>query len=574
MAAKRIVIDPVTRIEGHLRVEVELNDGKVTEAFSSGTMVRGLEIILRGRDPRDAWAFAERTCGVCTTVHALASVRSVEDALGIVIPPNAELIRNLMFCAQYMQDHVVHFYHLHALDWVDVVSALKADPRATAQLAQSISNWPKSSVGYFTDVQNRIKKFVGSGQLGIFANGYWGHPAMKLPPEANLLGVAHYLEALEWQKEIVKVHTIFGGKNPHPNYLVGGAPCSLNLDEVNAINAERLAYVGKLLADAKTFVEQVYIPDLLAIASFYKDWGAIGGGLRNYLCYGDLPTHGFGDPSQFKFPRGAILDRDLSKIHEVDAHDPQQVKEFIPHSWYEYAAGDAAGLNPWDGETKLNYTGPQPPYDQLNVEGKYSWLKTPRWKNNAMEVGPLARMLVGYGAGRQDIQEAVNMVLKKLDVPVEALFSTLGRTAARGIETYLVAQWSQEFYGNLLANIKNGDSRTFNNEKWEPSTWPAEAKGVGMSEAPRGALAHWIVIKDEKIANYQLVVPSTWNASPRDGQGQRSAYESSLLGTPVADPEKPLEIIRTIHSFDPCLACAVHLYDPQGRTLNRITIGG
>jgi len=556
MAAKRIVIDPVTRIEGHLRVEVEVKDGFVTEAFSSGTMVRGLEIILRGRDPRDAWAFAERTCGVCTTVHALASVRAVEDALGIVIPPNAELIRNLMFCTQYMQDHVVHFYHLHALDWVDVVSALSADPAKTAALAQSISNWPKSSVGYFSDVQKRIAKFVGSGQLGIFANGYWGHAAMKLPAEVNLLGVAHYIEALDWQKEIVKIHAIFGGKNPHPNYLVGGAPCSINID------------------DAKAFVEQVYLPDLLAIASFYKDWGAIGGGLKNYMAYGDLPSNGFGDPAKFKFPRGVILDRDLSKILEVDAHDTEQVKESIPHSWYEYADGDGAAKHPWEGETKLNYTGPKPPYDQLNVEGKYSWLKTPRWKGHAMEVGPLARMLVGYGIGRAEIKDAVDMVLKKLDVPVTALFSTLGRTAARGIETYLVAQWAQEFYGDLLANIKNGDSRTFNNEKWEPSTWPADAKGVGMSEAPRGALAHWIVIKDQKIANYQLVVPSTWNASPRDSQGQRSAYESSLIGTPVADPDRPLEIIRTIHSFDPCLACAVHLYDPQGRTLNRVTVGG
>jgi hydrogenase large subunit len=269
-----------------------------------------------------------------------------------------------------------------------------------------------------------------------------------------------------------------------------------------------------------------------------------------------------------------ILDRDLGKILEVDAHDPQQVKESIAHSWYQYSDGDGAAKHPWDGETKLNYTGPQPPYDQLNVEGKYSWLKTPRWNNHPMEVGPLARLLVGYGTGRADIKDAVDMVLKKLDVPIGALYSTLGRTAARGIETYLIAQWSQEFYGDLLANIKNGDSRTFNGEKWEPETWPAQARGVGMSEAPRGALAHWIVIEDKKIANYQLVVPSTWNASPRDSQGRRSAYEASLIGTPVADPEKPLEIIRTIHSFDPCLACAVHLYDPHGRTLNRVTIGG
>lgn len=573
MASKRIVIDPVTRIEGHLRVEIEVKDGMVADAFSSGTMVRGLEIILRGRDPRDAWAFAERTCGVCTTVHALASVRSVEDALGIVIPPNAELVRNLMFCAQYMQDHVVHFYHLHALDWVDIVSALKADPNKTAEIAKSISSWPKSSPKYFAEVQKRISNFVASGQLGIFSKGYWGHPAMKLPPEVNLLGVTHYLEALEWQKEIVKVHTIFGGKNPHPNYLVGGAPCSINIDEANAINAERLAYVGKLLDEARTFVEQVYIPDLLAIAPFYKDWASIGGGLKNYMAYGDLPKNGFGDPSKFKFPRGVVLDRDLSKVYEVDGHDPRQVQESITHSWYEYSDGDQAARHPWDGETKFNYTGPKPPYDQLNVEGKYSWLKTPRWNGHAMEVGPLARMLVGYASGRADIKEIVDSTLAKLGVPVTALFSTLGRTAARGLETILVAGWAKEFYGDLLANIKNGDTRMFNGEKWEPATWPAKARGVGLTEAPRGALAHWIVIEDEKIANYQLVVPSTWNASPRDAKGQRSAYEESLIGTPIADPEKPLEVLRTIHSFDPCLACAVHLYDPHGKTLNRVTIG-
>jgi len=573
MAAKRIVIDPVTRIEGHLRVEIEVKDGLVADAFSSGTMVRGLEIILRGRDPRDAWAFAERTCGVCTTVHALASVRSVEDALGILIPPNAELVRNLMFCAQYMQDHVVHFYHLHALDWVDIVSALKADPIKTSEIAKSISSWPKTSPNYFAEVQKRIGNFVASGQLGIFAKGYWGHPAMKLPPEVNLLAVTHYLEALEWQKEIVKVHTVFGGKNPHPNYLVGGAPCSLNLDEANAINAERLALVGKLLAEAKTFVEQVYIPDLLAIAPFYTDWASIGGGLRNYMAYGDLPKNGFGDPSKFKFPRGVLLDRDLSKVYEVDGHDPRQVTEAISHSWYEYSDGDQAARHPWEGETKFNYTGPQPPYEQLNVEGKYSWLKTPRWNGHAMEVGPLARLLVGYASGNAEIKAVVDMGLKKLNVPVTALFSTLGRTAARGLETILVANWAQEFYGDLLANIKNGDTRMFNGEKWEPATWPTKARGVGLTEAPRGALAHWIVIEDEKIANYQLVVPSTWNASPRDAKGQRSAYEASLIGTPIADPEKPLEVLRTIHSFDPCLACAVHLYDPQGKTLNRITIG-
>ncbi len=571
---KRIVVDPITRIEGHLRIEVEVKNGKVTDAYSSGTMVRGFEIILKGRDPRDAWAFTERACGVCTTVHALASVRTVEDALGIQVPPDADLIRNLMFCAQYMQDHVVHFYHLHALDWVDVVSALKADPKRTSQIAQSISDYPKSSPGYFSDLQKRLVAFVNSGQLGIFANGYWGHPAYKLPPEVNLIGVAHYLEALEWQKEIVKVHTIFGGKNPHPNYAVGGAPTSININEENSINPERLAYVGTLLDQAQTFIDQVYIPDLLAVAPYYLDWAGIGGGLTNYMAYGDLPTNGYSDVSSFKFPRGVVLNRNLNEVHEVSGKDVDQIKEFVSHSWYDYSDGDGAGKHPWVGETKLNYTGPNPPYDQLNVESKYSWLKTPRWRGQPMEVGPLARMIVAYASGSKEVQELVNDTLKRLKAPVAALFSTLGRTAARGLETKLVAGWAKEFYQQLLTNLKNGDSRTFNNEKWDPSTWPAEAKGVGMTEAPRGALAHWIVIKDRKIDNYQLVVPSTWNASPRDAEGKMSSYESALIGTPLKDPEKPLEILRTVHSFDPCIACAVHLYDEKGSYVHQVSTFG
>jgi hydrogenase large subunit len=568
--ATRIVVDPITRIEGHLRIEAEIKDGTIVDAYSSGTMVRGFEIILKGRDPRDAWAFTERACGVCTTVHALASVRTVEDALGITVPPNAELIRNLMFCAQYMQDHVVHFYHLHALDWVDVVSALKADPQKTSEIAQSISRWPKSSPKYFADVQKRIAAFVSSGQLGIFANGYWGHAAYKLPAEVNLLGVAHYLEALEWQKEMVKVHTIFGGKNPHPNYLVGGAPCSINIDDSNALNAERLAYVGKLFDDGQDFIENVYLPDLMAVASFYKDWGAIGSGLPNYLAYGDLPVTSYNDPGSFKFPRGAVLNRDLSKVHEVNGKNAEEVQEFISHSWYEYSGGNDVGLHPWDGQTTLKYTGPKPPYEHLEVEKKYSWLKTPRWKGNPMEVGPLARLLIAYASGREEVKEVVNGALKDLNVPVGALFSTLGRTAARGLETRLIARWAKEFYGQLLSNIKNGDTRMFDNSKWDPETWPKQAKGVGLSEAPRGALAHWIVIKDKKIDNYQLVVPSTWNASPRDPKGQRSAYEAALIGTPVKNPDQPVEILRTIHSFDPCIACAVHLYDEKGTYVHQI----
>jgi hydrogenase large subunit len=570
--SQRIVVDPVTRIEGHLRIEAEIRDGKIEEAYSSGTMVRLIEEILKGRDPRDAWAFVGRVCGVCTSIHSLASVRAVEDALDIVIPPNAEMVRNIMFCTQTIHDHVVHFYHLHALDWVDVISALKADPKKASELAQTISSWPKSSPGYFSDLQKRLTKFVDSGQLGIFANGYWGHPAYKLPPELNLICVAHYLEALEWQKEISKVHAIFGGKNPHPNFLVGGMACSISLDDVSGINAERLAYVEQLLKQAKQFVEQVYIPDLMAIAPYYLDWGGIGGGVGNFLVYGELSTTTYREPGNFKFPGGVILEKDLSRIHEVDLRDDSEVQEFIGHSWYEYSEGDGAGLHPWKGETKLKYTGPKPPFKHLNIEEKYSYLKTPRWKGHAMEVGPLARVLVGYASGKPEFKESVDRLLHTLGVPASALFSTLGRTAARGIETQLVADWALSFYDQLISNIKGGDTRMANMEKFKPETWPAKAIGVGHVEAPRGALAHWIVIENQKIANYQLVVPTTWNASPRDKNGKLSAYESALKGTPVADVNQPLEILRTVHSFDPCLACAVHLYDEEGKQVSSVKV--
>ncbi|MBK9257113.1 MAG: nickel-dependent hydrogenase large subunit [Saprospiraceae bacterium] len=572
--SKRIVVDPITRIEGHLRIEVDIENGKIKDAFSSGTMVRLIEEILKGRDPRDAWAFVGRVCGVCTSTHSLTSVRAVEDALDIVIPPNAELVRNIMHCSLYMHDHVVHFYHLHAMDWVDVVNALKADPKKTSELAQSISNWPKSSPGYFSDIQKRISKFVASGQLGIFANGYWGHPAYKLPAEVNLIGLAHYLEALEWQKEIVKVHAIFGGKNPHPNYLVGGMACAIGIDDVSGINAERLAMVARLLVEGKNFIEQVYIPDLMAIASFYKDWGAIGGGIGNYLAYGDLPTNGIRDIASMKFPPGAILNKDISKVYDVDLRHDEEVQEFVTNSWYDYAGGDGVGLHPWKGETKMNYTGPKPPFEHLDVDKKYSYLKTPRWKGNAMEVGPLARVLVGYARGKEEYKAVVDKALTDLDVPVTALFSTLGRTAARGLESVLASGWAQEFYDQLITNIRNGDTRMADVTKFERETWPKQAVGVGFSEAPRGALAHWINIEDQKIANYQLVVPTTWNASPRDGKGQLSAYESSLIDTPLANETQPLEILRTIHSFDPCMACAVHLYDEKGDTIGRFSVVG
>ena len=569
--SERIVIDPITRIEGHLRVEAVIEGGKIKDAYSSGTMVRGIENIVRDRDPRDAWVFVGRVCGVCTSIHSLCSVRAVEHALDITIPPNAEMVRNIMEAVLYMHDHTVHFYQLHALDWVDIVSGLKADPQKAALLAQQLSPWAKNTEGYFKATQDRLKKFVASGQLGIFSNGYWGHPAYKLTPEQNLIATVHYLEALEWQKEIVKVHAVFGGKNPHPNFLVGGMPCSIDLNEANSINAERLALVKQKLQEGKDFIDQVYIPDLLMIAGVYKDeWSKIGGGVSNYLSYGDFPLHGYAGIEDFMSPRGIVLDRDLSKVHPVDANSPDEIKEYIYHSWYKYTEGDKAGLHPYDGETNLEYTGPKPPYKLLDVEDKYSWIKTPRWKEKPMEVGPLARLVVAYAAGKEPQKTAVDNLLAALDLPASALFSTLGRTAARGIETQLVAGWALEFFDQLMKNLENGDSRMANPVMWENENWPKKAQGVGLTEAPRGALAHFIVMENNRVKNYQMVVPTTWNASPRDENGNLSPYESALIGTPVHDANQPLEILRTIHSFDPCLACAVHLYDEEGKYVHQM----
>jgi len=565
----RIVIDPVTRIEGHLRIEAQVEGGAVRDAWSSGTMFRGIELILRGRDPREAWIWTQRICGVCTTVHAITSIRAVENALGIEVPQNARILRNIIAGSQLVQDHVIHFYHLHALDWVDVTLALKADPAKTSQLAQSISNWPKSSTTYFKAVQDRVKALVESRQLSLFSSGYWGHPAYHLPPEANLLAVAHYLEALEFQREFIRVHAVLGGKNPHlQSFLVGGMSTAMDPSEAKApLNPERIDFVEDLVHKAQTFVEQVYIPDVLAVASFYRDWFGRGEGLGNFLAYGEYPLQSINDPASFYLPRGIIKGRDLSKVHPFD---PAKVTEQVTHSWYEYSDGDQAAKHPSAGETRPKYTGPQPPFEQLNVEGKYSWLKAPRYDNEPMEVGPLARMLVAFASGHAEVREAVTAVLTKLNAPATALFSTLGRIAARAIETQLMARQLPKWTAELHENLAHGDLRTHNGEKWDPASWPKSASGFGAHEAPRGALGHWVEIENKTIKNYQCVVPSTWNAGPRDSKGQRGAYEAALLNTPMADPERPVEILRTIHSFDPCLACAVHVADARGRKFAKV----
>ncbi|MGZ5383259.1 MAG: nickel-dependent hydrogenase large subunit [Acidimicrobiia bacterium] len=572
--AQRLVVDPITRIEGHLRIEAELDDtNTISQAYSSGTMVRGIEVILEGRDPRDAWAFAQRACGVCTTVHSFASIRSVEDALGIQIPTAANLIRNLMIAQQYVHDHVMHFYHLHALDWVDIVSALSADPVGTSEIQQKISPWPNSSPAYFASVKAKVQAIVDSGQLSIFSNAYWGHPAYKLPPEINLLAVTHYLEALDWQSHVTKIHTIFGGKNPHPNFVVGGVPMPIDLNSDTALNAERLSIISDSIDKIITFVDQVYLPDLLAIAPYYLEYAGVGEGLGNFLTWGEFPDVDHKDTSKFLVPRALILNRDPGTITEPDPADFEKMKEYIAHSWYEYRDGDQAGLHPWEGETAFNYTGPQPPYTQLEVEQKYSWLKSPRWNDTPVEVGPLARVLAMYATGHEQTKDLVDMTLAALDAPLAAVFSTLGRTAARAIETKVFADELRTIYARLIAEIKAGNTRTFNDDKWEPGSWPSSAQGFGFMEAPRGALGHWIVIKNRKIENYQMVVPTTWNASPRDHLGQPGAYEASLVGTQLAKPEWPLEILRTIHSFDPCMACAIHMVDAKGNEIGQTTTG-
>jgi Ni,Fe-hydrogenase I large subunit len=565
-----IVVDPVTRIEGHLRVEAEVDGGFVKEAWSSSTMFRGIELILKGRDPRDAWVFAQRICGVCTTVHAIASIRAVENAIGAVPPPNARLLRNIIMAAQTVHDHVVHFYHLHALDWVDIVNALDADPAKTSTLAQSISDWPLSSTSYFTGVRDRMKAFIERGQLGIFANAYWGHPAYRLPPEANLMAVAHYLEALDFQRRFIKIHALLGGKNPHPqSFLVGGMATPVDPDSQSALNMDTIAALNKLVADGLDFVSRVYLPDVLAIASYYKDWTKLGAGIGNYMAYGDYPEDD-GERPQLFIPTGIIRGRDLTKR---DVVDHSKITEQIAHSWYDYSVGDDKGLNPFKGETAPHYTGPKPPFERLDVAKKYSWLKSPRYDGVPMEVGPLARSLVAYNAGHPTRTKVlIDKVLSTLGVGPEALFSTLGRIAARAVETQVLVENMGRWVEGLADNMARRDHRIQDNSKWDPSSWPRDCFGAGFHEAPRGALGHWVHINNGSIVNYQCVVPSTWNAGPRDAGNQPGPYEASLVGTPVAKPEQPLEILRTLHSFDPCMACGVHVVDATKRELARVRV--
>jgi hydrogenase large subunit len=562
--AQRITIDPLTRIEGHLRVDVEVDGGEVTKAWSSGQMFRGLETILQGRDPRDAWHFVQRICGVCTTVHALASVRAVEDALGLEIPQNAQYIRNLVQSIHTLHDHIVHFYALSALDWVDVVSALDADPVATSRLAETLSDWPGNSAKRFQAVKDKVKGLVASGQLGPFANAYWGHPAMKLPPEANLMAVSHYLEALDYQRKATQALAIISGKNPHiQNLSVGGVTSAINPDNANTLNMEKLYFVKQLVEEVQGFINNVYLTDVVAVGALYKEWLPYGAGVTNYLAAPDmfLDTKG----TKFDMPGGTVMGGDLGTVKPFtsvsDEYFKSNVEESIARAWYD---GDWS-KHPFEEDTVPKYT-------DFEDEGRYTWLKAPRFQGKPMQVGPLAQLVVGYAQGHEMTIKHVDAALSKIsavagvNVGPEILHSTIGRHAARAVRCSMMAELALKHWNLLVNNIGSGDLEIFN-----PPTFPkGEQRGVGVHEAPRGLLSHWIVIQDGKIKNYQCVVPSTWNAGPRDAQGQLGPYEASLMGNPIADAEKPLEVLRTIHSFDPCIACAVHMLDPEGKEVVKV----
>ena len=560
----RIVVDPITRIEGHLRIDVEVEGGSVRNSWASGQMWRGIETILEGRDPRDAWLFTQRFCGVCTTVHAITSVRTIENALNMEIPLNAQYIRNIILCAHAMHDHIVHFYHLSALDWVDVVSALSADPRRAAQIAQSLSDWPGNSVQVMQQTRDRVQGIVDSGQLGIFTNGYWGHPAMKLPPEVNLLAVAHYLQALDYQRKSNQIVAILGSKTPNiQNLAVGGVANAINLDNEATLNMNKLYAIKDLLDDVTRFVREVYIPDVIAVGSMYPEWLGYGAGVKNYLAVPDLPLDTAG--TEFDLPGGTIMNGDIGTARAItsfkDEYFRDNVQEGIAHSWYD---GDWQ-KHPWEETT-------DPMYTDFQDNGKYSWVKSPRFANEPMQVGPLAQILVGYATGHELTRKYVDMAVAQassmagVQLGLQHLHSTLGRHLARALRTAILADLSYKHWELLVGNIGSGDTDIFN-----PPEFPAgEQRGFGFHEAPRGALSHWVVIDSGKIKNYQAVVPSTWNAGPRDAQGRQGPYEASLMGNPVADPELPLEVLRTVHSFDPCLACAIHTLDPEGKEIAKV----
>ena len=564
---KRISIDPITRIEGHLRIDCEIENGVVTNAWSSGTMWRGMENIVKGSDPRDAWMIMQRICGVCTTVHAIMSVRAVEDALGAKVPVNAQYIRNMILSAHSMHDHIVHFYQLSAMDWVDITAALNADPDKAAEMLKGVSTWGLNSANEFLNVQNKIKSLVESGQLGIFANGYFGHPAMKLPPEVNLIAVAHYLQALECQRDCNRIVALLGGKTPHiQNLAIGGVANPINLDAQSVLNLERLMFVKSCIDRLNDFVTQVYRVDAAIIAAYYPEWLNLGKTSGNYLSVPEYPIDG--DNSKFVLTGGYIENFDISTFRPItqqkDEFVVKGIKESGKHAWYE----DDEPLEPWAGLTRPKYTGWQD-------EGKYSWVKAPSFYGKVVEVGPLAYLMCNLANQNKDTLHHFNHIkglYEKLSgntLSVDHLHSTLGRIIARTVHCCVLNNILEQQWKLLVDNIGTGDTVAYLKTDI-PQT--GEFKGVGFGEVPRGMLSHWVVVKNGKIENYQAVVPSTWNAGPRNQNDEMGPYELSIIGTPVADPTKPLEVVRTIHSFDPCMSCAVHVVNTDNGEVTQVKV--
>ena len=567
--SKRVVVDPITRIEGHLRIEVVVDDNNVVqEAYSGSTLWRGIETILRGRDPRDAGFMTQRICGVCTFSHYRAGIVAVENALGITPPLNALLTRTLMSNALFLHDHIVHFYHLHALDWVDIVSALSADPKAASQEAFKFCDYPFAcGEDQLKLVQDRVKKFVEKGNLGPFANAYYGHPTYHLTPEQNLIALSHYLECLRIQRVAAQAMAIFGGKNPHPQSLtVGGVTCVMDI-----LNPSRLGEYMVKFQEVADFVNRAYYPDLLMAGGAYaKEPSVLGDvGVANLFTYKEFQY----SANEFLFDSGIVLNGDLSKIHDLDE---SKITEEATHSWYK----NDAPLHPYDGEQEPNYTGF---VDGENIDGKgevvttkvfdtkgkYSWIKAPRYNGMPMQVGPLANIVVNFAKGNKFVVPVVEKFLKDTGLPLEAVLSTLGRTATRMIEAKVIADNGLLAFNNLIANIKSGDTQTCAKYFIDKDK---EYRGRYMGHVPRGVLSHWCRIKNGVIENWQAVVPSTWNASPKDSKGQMATYEACLVGMKIADLKQPLEIIRKIHSYDPCIACAVHVMDTKGNDISEYKI--
>lgn len=567
----RVVLDPVTRVGGQLRVEAEISDGTVTDAWVSGTSYRGLERILEGRDARDAWLMAQRTCGSCGWAHALASVGAVEQALGVTPPANARLLRNLLAGIQLVADEVSAFYLRQALDWIDLRAALTANPDATSTLARGVSPWPNSGSTYFKTIRDRLAAMIGSSQPGPFTVPAASHPGYRLSPETSLMVAAHYFEALDWRRKVLRLETVLGGRSPYLQTLVvgglaiapdWGGPARPVPGEhawdvvrtfVSPLGAAGLATIGTAIDSAKEFVEQVFLPDVLTTMKGYRDWGGRGRGIGHYLAFGALSVDG--SEATLALPRGRVMDRDISHLIQVA---DSGVAETTAHAWFAPGSAGNDLLHPSHGITEPRYTGPKPPYASLAGAARYSWIKAPRYENDPMEVGPLARILVASAAGVPVAQDAVGKAITTLGVGQDDLFGTFGRMTLRAVEARLVAQRLTGWLSDLRDNLANGDLAMADLSAWDPASWPRDAEGVALGESARGAVGHWVRIRDGRIAGYQIVDASTWNASPRDQQDRRGALEEALVGTLVVDVGRPLELLRTIHSFDPCPSCGAH----------------